>query len=364
MAYLHEALRMTADEHLDLEAEHDGPLELIDGTPHGMRERDPRFFRVLVNLSTALKRQLPDSTYAVLIQGQHVRVGSHDVIYPDAVVLGPSPAGCTPRLVIEILSADADEAELQRRAAAAKRIRSLVEFISVDIERRSVTVHHRDAAGDWMEVSDPTSSSLDSLSLGLRVPLSSVFDGLDRQEPRLTLDEFIAWDADEELRYEFIGGRIFAMTGAVLGHVRVTMNLAFAIDRHLRGTRCRCYMADARLVAEETGDAFFPDVAIACSSEPDGAQPAMSPPLALIEVQSRSTERRDRSTKLHAYCQMASLQEYVLVDHARRRMDVYRRGKADVWSLRRHEGDEALELRSIDLSIPSTEIYRDVAPAT
>lgn len=360
MAYMHEELVMDAEQHARAETQHEGLLELIEGAPHGVRERDPLFFRVLVNLSKALKKHLGDSPYATRIQGERIRIGMRDVIYPDAVVIEESVVGRSPRLVIEIQSSDADLAELRRRAAAAKRIHSLVEFVSVDIERRTVEVHHRGSSGDWLLVTDPNAPTFELMSVGLRAPTASLFEGLDRPEPRLTLKEFLDWDADEDAKHEFIGGRIIRMTGAKLGHVRVVMNLGFAIDQHLRGSGCRCYLSDARVASAATSDAFFPDVAVACSRELDGEQNGLTQALALIEVQSRSTAHRDRHLKLHAYRQISTLKEYVLVDHRRRRVDVHRRVHGEEWSLHRCEGAEPLVLHSIGLSIAADEIYRDV----
>ncbi|WP_343627863.1 Uma2 family endonuclease [Roseateles sp.] len=361
MAHMHEELVMDAEQHARAETQHEGLLELIEGTPHGVRERDPRFFRVLVNLSNALKKHLGDSPYATRIQGERIPMGKRDVIYPDAVVIEDSDAGRAPRLVIEILSSEVDPAELRRRAAAAKRIPSLVEFASIDIERRTIAIHHRGSSGDWLPVSDPAASNFELLSVGLRAPTATLFEGLDRPEPRLTLKEFLDWDADEETRYEFIGGRIVAMTAPVLGHVRVSMNLSLAIGLHLRGTTCRCYMANAQLTSTKSGDKFLPDLAVACRKGPDGKQKGLTDALMIVEVQSPSTRRVDRSAKLWAYRTLPSLKEYVLIEFQKRRIDLHRRETGNHWSLHRYEGEASLELKSVDLIVPADEIYFDVA---
>ncbi|MEJ7715979.1 MAG: hypothetical protein WKF40_09900 [Thermoleophilaceae bacterium] len=46
---------------------------------------------------------------------------------------------------------------------------------------------------------------------------------------RMTLQEFLAWEERQELRYEFDGFSPVAMTGGTVGHDRISMNLAVVL---------------------------------------------------------------------------------------------------------------------------------------
>ena len=55
-------------------------------------------------------------------------------------------------------------------------------------------------------------------------------------DQKLTYAEYLAWENDQADRHEFIGGRIFAMTGAIQKHNLVVTNVGFALRRGLQGT--------------------------------------------------------------------------------------------------------------------------------
>jgi Uma2 family endonuclease len=55
----------------------------------------------------------------------------------------------------------------------------------------------------------------------------------------MSAGEFIAWEAEQEERYEFIDAEVVAMTGGTYAHDRVRINLTVALDPHLRGSACK-----------------------------------------------------------------------------------------------------------------------------
>jgi Uma2 family endonuclease len=80
-------------------------------------------------------------------------------------------------------------------------------------------------------------------------------------------------------------------------------------------------------------------------------------PTLLVEVLSESTARYDRGAKFEHYKKLQSLQQYVLVSHAGRSVEVWTRGAGDAWSSRvTGEGDEA-DLSSVGARIDVRELY-------
>lgn len=71
------------------------------------------------------------------------------------------------------------------------------------------------------------------------------------------------------------------------------------------------------------------------------------------------TERIDRTEKFDAYVQTPTLQEYVLIDQASRRVEVFPRN-AD-WQREMLTSGDTLRLPSIDFEIPVDAPYRRVA---
>ncbi len=55
----------------------------------------------------------------------------------------------------------------------------------------------------------------------------------------MTPEEFLAWEAKQELKWEFGGFQPVAMVGATLVHVAIQGNIITALNNRLRGEPCR-----------------------------------------------------------------------------------------------------------------------------
>ena len=182
-------------------------------------------------------------------------------------------------------------------------------------------------------------------------------------QPKFGAEDYLAWEANQPVKHEYLAGEVFAMAGGSDAHVTVSLNLASALRAHLRGTPCRTYIADMKLRVAAADAYFYPDVFVTCSAA-DAQQPlAKAEPVLVAEVLSPSTEAFDRGGKFAAYRSLPSLQEYLLIDPDRRSVEVYRRDASGHWVLYPYSGDEVLELVSVHLSLPLAQVFEDVAPA-
>ena len=64
--------------------------------------------------------------------------------------------------------------------------------------------------------------------------------------PPLTPQEYLEWEVEQPLRYEYFNGEVFAMAGGTLPHADIGLNLASLLREPLRG-RCKVRNSDARL---------------------------------------------------------------------------------------------------------------------
>jgi hypothetical protein len=64
---------------------------------------------------------------------------------------------------------------------------------------------------------------------------------------RLTLTEFLAWEAEQPDRHEFHRGEVFAMVGGTARHHRVILNLAARLGEHLDGSGCQVFAETMKL---------------------------------------------------------------------------------------------------------------------
>ncbi len=137
-----------------------------------------------------------------------------------------------------------------------------------------------------------------------------------------TVEEFLAWEREQEERYEYVGGVIRMMVGGTLDHNIIAGNVFSSLRSQLRGDPRRVFMEAVKVVSESA--TMYPDVVVTCA--PGGNRSDIVPePEILVEVLSRSTQTFDRGPKLDACQQIPSLKQYVLIAQDEIRVSVYER---------------------------------------
>jgi Uma2 family endonuclease len=80
-----------------------------------------------------------------------------------------------------------------------------------------------------------------------------------------TRDEYLAWEAEQPNKSEYVRGEVFAMTGASDPHNLVSGNLYMALRNRLRGGSCRVFMSDMKVNVADAEAFFYPDVFVTCN---------------------------------------------------------------------------------------------------
>jgi len=183
----------------------------------------------------------------------------------------------------------------------------------------------------------------------------------------LSPEAYLEWDAQQPIKYEYLHGEAYAMTGGTLAHNDIAVNLTTLLKTHLRGGRCKVRMADAKVGVTAQGPFFYPDVLVTCNDADRTAKTLVQHPCLIIEVLSPGTEGYDRGEKFRQYRQLDTLQEYVLVDAERMGVEVYRLNTAQKWELTPYFPEtngqaESLMVNffSIDVQCAIAAIYEDV----
>lgn len=152
----------------------------------------------------------------------------------------------------------------------------------------------------------------------------------------LTLDEFLAWERTQPVRYEFDGTQPVAMTGGTIAADRVARRLLRALDRQLKPP-CEAFGENVKVLTPN-GRVRYPDVKVACGDfDPTSDHVA---PVVVFEVLSPTTEMTDLRVKSAEYASMPSVMAYVLLAQDRPAATVLRR--ASEWAPVDTNGLEAL----------------------
>jgi Uma2 family endonuclease len=173
----------------------------------------------------------------------------------------------------------------------------------------------------------------------------------------VSVADYLAGEPISEFRHEYIGGEIHAMAGASEEHNAISLNLATALQPHLKGRRCRAFIHDMKVRLQIAGDDIFyyPDIMVACDPR-DTDRYFKRFPSVIVEVLSPETERTDRREKFLSYQQIETLEEYVLVAQDKSEVTVFRR--ANQWrpEIVREAGD-SLQLPSLGFTLSVGEVY-------
>jgi Uma2 family endonuclease len=184
--------------------------------------------------------------------------------------------------------------------------------------------------------------------------------GLPLEQHRMTAEEYLAWEAEQTERHDFVGGEVFAMAGAEDRHVTVSGNVYMALRQHLANSRCKTYMADMKVQCDANSAYFYPDVLVTCS-EADRQSPLVKrEPTLIVEVLSPSTAAYDRGEKFARYRQIASLTEVAFIDVDTRRTDVLRKGADGLWVLHPAEAGTDVSLASMGLTMTAATLFAEV----
>ncbi len=170
---------------------------------------------------------------------------------------------------------------------------------------------------------------------------------------------YLAWEETQAGRNEYIAGEVFAMVGVRQSHNVATGNLYNVLRRELKGSSCRVFIESVKTRVEAADCFFYPDVVVSCDPRDRLTPEYISHPLLVVEVLSDSTAAFDRGGKFAAYRKLESLHEYVLVDVAAQRIEVFRRNPENHWVLYDFGAGDTLELASLALKLDLGELLDD-----
>lgn len=180
-----------------------------------------------------------------------------------------------------------------------------------------------------------------------------------RKTAWITPDDYLAAEqASRRDRHEYVDGEVYLMTGGTVNHNTLAMNIGFALRQHLKGSPCRVQINDVRLHVAADNCYFYPDVFVHCGNVDPNAS-TVTEARVVVEVLPPSTAGYDRIAKFAHYRQLASLQEYVLVNTEVQWVEVYQLGDDGDWRFHAYGYDETLRLSSIDFALTVAELYAD-----
>lgn len=174
-------------------------------------------------------------------------------------------------------------------------------------------------------------------------------------------EDYLAGELRSDAKHEYLSGVVYAMAGAQNLHNDITGNVFASLHARLRGKPCRPFNSDTKVRLRLAAGLrfYYPDVQATCQPNPPN-DTFQDYPVIIVEVISESTRRTDEGEKLHGYCALPSLENYLLVESDRALVIGYRR-TPDGFRREVHSGLKAvIALPAIEAELPLEEIYERV----
>jgi Uma2 family endonuclease len=182
--------------------------------------------------------------------------------------------------------------------------------------------------------------------------------------PKLTPEEYFAWEENQLEKHEYINGQVYAMSGGSVNHGRIAIRFTAMFDAHLDNSSCITGNSDIKVNIVETNNYTNPDASVTCDDRDKTTTQYITYPCLIVEVLSKSTEAYDRGGKFRMYRHNPVLQDYLLVSSTSIEMDLYQKKDHGEWVIINYQAGDTIELKSINLSFAIEQVYRglDLTP--
>lgn len=189
-----------------------------------------------------------------------------------------------------------------------------------------------------------------------------------RRPTPLTVDDFLAWEATQEEKWELVDGepvlrRARMEAGGTQRHAMLAANLIAALHPRLRGGPCRALTSDMKVRSDAA--VRYPDVTVDCGTEARSL--TAQTPKVLFEVLSPSNSTFQQTRLLADYQAIETVEEIVFISQDAPEAQSWRR-VANGWTLHDHQGLEAdIPIQTLGFALTMADIYEgaefDAAPA-
>ncbi|MBP0021368.1 MAG: Uma2 family endonuclease [Cyanobacteria bacterium SBLK] len=171
--------------------------------------------------------------------------------------------------------------------------------------------------------------------------------------------EYLDLERNSNVRHEYRRGLVYAMAGGSDDHDEISLNLIELMRQSLRDRDCSVRSGNVK-VNYINDFYYYPDAFVTCDSRDRGDRYIKRYPKLIAEVLSPSTAAFDCGVKFADYQNIASFEEYILIDQEQIQVECRRRVNA-VWKTTIYRAGDIVQLTSIGLEFAIAELYRGVS---
>ncbi|MDB4544511.1 Uma2 family endonuclease [Akkermansiaceae bacterium] len=182
---------------------------------------------------------------------------------------------------------------------------------------------------------------------------------LKESQKMVSIQDYLEGELHSEIKHEYLGGIVHAMSGGTLDHGRIGGNCMVSLGSSLKGKPCQPFNSDValKIILPTQIRFYYPDLQIVCESNA-GDEQYQDKPVIIIEVLSESTRRIDLGEKRDTYLAIPTLQVLIIIDPDQVFVRLDRRVENNGFLQQTfNELDQVIDLPEVDASLPLADIY-------
>ncbi len=184
-----ETLIFDSEAFLEWEELQEDKYEFIQGEVFAMGGARREHVVVAGNMFATLKHNLKGKPCQTYISDMKLRVEQVDAFfYPDVMVSCDKEDHkaeqflSNPSLIIEVLSDSTEAFDRGKKFAAYRQIKSLKEYVLIDIKAKRIDCFRRTAENDWLLHVSEEQDTCDFICLDISIALADIFEDIQNDE--------------------------------------------------------------------------------------------------------------------------------------------------------------------------------------
>ncbi len=179
-------------------------------------------------------------------------------------------------------------------------------------------------------------------------------------EKLFTVEEYIKFDEENEVRHEFHFGRLLPIAGTSNKHNRIKQNVVYALRNVFLERGCIVFDKNLKLEIIKNKRYNYPDIMLTCDKQNIDAEYIIKHPSLIVEVLSKATAQYDKTDKFEDFQKIPSIQYYLLIESRWQSVILYSKTEnLNSWNYQVFtELEDIIEFPKLDFQISLNTIYQ------
>ncbi|QMW06409.1 Uma2 family endonuclease [Spirosoma foliorum] len=174
-----------------------------------------------------------------------------------------------------------------------------------------------------------------------------------------TVDEYLEFEANSEVKHEFVDGILIEMPGESKKANEIGGNIYLTLRVALKGKPFKVYNHDVKLRTVPGRKYRYPDIMVVPTDDVDDTH-IVHRAVVTVEVTSENSSGVDHDEKFHEYIALSSIECYLIVSQAEPLVEVYQR-TGSKWEYAFYTSlTDSFDIRALSITMQVGDVYEGV----